>query len=39
MLMDFGLTHMLRFVAGAGVGWRVPPGAVAELALAEGARI
>ena len=30
-----GLTHMLRFVADAGVGWQVPPGAVAELALAE----
>ena len=26
---------MHRFVAGAGVGWRVLPSAVAELALAE----
>ena len=28
-------THMPQNVAGAGVGWRVPPGAVAELALAD----
>ena len=26
---------MHRFVAGAGVGWQIPPGAVVELALAE----
>ena len=33
--MLIGLTHMHRSVAGASIGWRVPPGIVAELALAE----